>query len=140
MSVPSLYSLITLLRSKVPTIKMVYFELINSFNFDVREKRKAATVQFLSRFEFRILKFTLSYTVYLALKNIIATNILIFFFNFHINGKEDDFSSPISQHQGTEFDSVLTNDFCVLNLLRSIFDLKDFLPNFFQVRSSGNRP
>lgn len=79
MSVPSLYSLITLMRSKVPTIKMVYFELINSFNFDVREKRKAATVQFLSCFEFRILKFTLSYTVYLALKNIIATNILIFF-------------------------------------------------------------
>lgn len=79
MSVPSLYSLITLLLSKVSTIKMVYFELINSFNFDVREKRKAATVQFLSCFEFRILKFTLSYTVYLALKNIIATNILIFF-------------------------------------------------------------
>lgn len=76
---------------------MVYFKLINSFNFDVREKRKAANVQFLSCFEFGILKFTLSYTLYLDLKNITATNILIIFY-FHINGKEGDFSSTISQH------------------------------------------
>lgn len=80
---------------------MVYFKLINSFNFDVREKRKAANIQ--SCFEFGILKFTLSYTLYLDLKNITATNILIIFY-FHINGKESDFSSTISQHQGTEFD------------------------------------
>lgn len=78
---------------------MVYFKLINSFNFDFREKRKAATAQFLSCFECGILKFTLSYTVYLDLKNIIATNILIIFI-FTLMVKMVTFPAPFPSTRG----------------------------------------